>query len=79
MEVATPQLVEHIKREARRRRNADKTGPTLSQHIEALAREKGYNNYFHLRTMAWVTPATSDTTIVARASNGTVVRVPKKG
>lgn len=51
MEAATPQLVEHIKREARRRRNADKTGPTLTQHIEALAREHGYNNYAHLRSM----------------------------
>ncbi len=78
MEIATPQLVEQIKREARRRRNADKTGLTLSQHLEALAREKGYNSYAHLRTMAWVTPATSDMVIVARSSDGTVVRIPRK-
>jgi hypothetical protein len=32
-----------------KRRNADKSGLTLTQHIEALSREHGYNNYAHLR------------------------------
>lgn len=53
---ASERLVEQIKRKARKRRNADKTGPTLTQHIEALSREHGYNNYAHLRASMHITP-----------------------
>ena len=87
--------IDRLKREARKRRNADKSGPTLTQHLEALSKEAGFNSWAHLLNAskkvdlkAMITPARPEdskpvlaipgSVVVARSSDGTIIRVPKK-